>query len=446
MIAHEKFVEFQKAPSTLSWMHDYASTILHPCCRHVKPTMARLSSQTSQCLVIFGMDTYPLRPPVIQKDCRSETTDSINCSITKRSISLLKVFATNLKDDTNALIPLCTTSSHRFEDPSVTHNSFSLFINPLLTMPILVLDRLQELRAVSGKAGFPVKALEQQVVTSEAPPVMVDFFGSVGEIQQHLTDIKQSIEKIGMCRSQMLQATTSKQEAQVRVDTDAAISHANKLITGTKQEIEAVQKLTDELEANQPGSSDLRMRKNILQTIVRRFKEHLIAFQKAQTDLAEETRGRAVRQLQVAIPTASAEEAEKLVREGATASEAITQKLQVSSQIQEDQTAAHMQVVKSLYALQDKMTDVKRLEQSISALHQMFVEMASLVDKQGEILDHIEVAVTNTKNYTKEAEKSLVTARQKQYNNEKMGMYLCCCCAILLAIILLPMWISGKLG
>jgi len=307
---------------------------------------------------------------------------------------------------------------------------------------MILVDRLQELRGLAGRGGTPIKALEQQVVT--AAPVMVDFFGAVGEIQQHLTDIKQNIDKLGGCRAQMLQATTSKQETQAREDTDAAISNVNKLITAAKAEIEAVQKSTEELEA--AGSSDLRMRKNILQTIVRRFKEHLIAFQKSQTDLAEDTRGRAVRQLQVAMPSATADEAEKLVREGATASAAITQKLQVTVLVQEDQTAAHMQVVKNLYALQDKMTDVKRLEQSIAGLHQMFVEMASLVDKQGDILDHIEVSVNNTKNYTKEAEKSLITARQKQYKNEKMGMYLCLCCCILLSVILFPMWISGKLG
>jgi t-SNARE complex subunit (syntaxin) len=186
------------------------------------------------------------------------------------------------------------------------------------------------------------------------------------------------------------------------------------------------------------------MRKNIVLTLVRRFKEHLVAFQKEQTAFAEDARGRAVRQLQVAMPNATAEEAAKLVAEGATAADAISKKMQVTAQV-EDQAAAHMTVIKHLYGLQDRMNDLRKMEQSIAGLHQMFVEMAALVDKQGEMLDHIEVSVTNTKNYTRDAEKALITARQKQHKSEKRTMMLCCCCTILLSVILLPMWISGKL-
>jgi len=63
--------------------------------------------------------------------------------------------------------------------------------------------------------------------------------------------------------------------------------------------------------------------------------------------------------------SATADEAEKLVREGATASAAITQKLQVTVLVQENSTAAHMQIVKNLSALQEEMKDVKRIEHSI---------------------------------------------------------------------------------
>ena len=305
----------------------------------------------------------------------------------------------------------------------------------------LLVDRLSELRSRSGR-----------VITgpssSSAPlnEAMGDFFGTVGEIQSELLVIKQSIDKLESFRGQLIQATTSKQEAAVRLSLDEAISETNKLVLRTKGRIEAVQSATESFEQQNPGSSDVRMRKNIVLTIVRRFKEHLVAFQAAQSSFAEDARGRAVRQLQVAMPSTSTEEANKLVSEGATAADAITKKLQVTAVVQQDQNAAHMTVIKHLYGLQDRMSDLRRLEESIAGLHQMFVEMAALVDKQGEMLDHIEVSVTNTKNYTKDAEKALVNARQKQHNNEKKTLMLCCCCLILLIIVLVPMWISGKIG
>ena len=38
----------------------------------------------------------------------------------------------------------------------------------------------------------------------------------------------------------------------------------------------------------------------------------------------------------------------------------------------------------------DKLQDVLKLERSVEELHQMFVDMANLVEAQGEMLDSIE--------------------------------------------------------
>ena len=327
-------------------------------------------------------------------------------------------------------------------------------------MPTLV-DRLSEMRGRAVAFGVPVGSLEATVGSAAggggggrrnsedaSRKLQADFFAVISELQNKLGLGKKGVDKVDSLRTRLALATTQKQETQVRKELDEAIAETNRQMTDIKSEIEQVQGAIDRLESVEGagGKSETKMKKNMLSTVTRRFRELLVAFQKTQSSLQEEAKEKTVRQLQVAVPSMKQAEAEELVeKNGASAAEAIKSRVSVQAQVVQDETQAHQQVVTALYGLQAKMNDIRKLEQSIANLHQMFVEMGALIDRQGEILDHIEVSVTNTKTYTREAEKALVLARKKQYKAEKKTMCLCCCCAVLLAVILFPMWISGSL-
>lgn len=51
-----------------------------------------------------------------------------------------------------------------------------------------------------------------------------------------------------------------------------------------------------------------------------------------------------------------------------------------------------------LEEVKDTYHDVRRLEASILELHKMFMDLALLVDRQGEMLDQIEYQVKNNEN------------------------------------------------
>ncbi|OEH78737.1 regulator of chromosome condensation repeat-containing protein [Cyclospora cayetanensis] len=50
--------------------------------------------------------------------------------------------------------------------------------------------------------------------------------------------------------------------------------------------------------------------------------------------------------------------------------------------------------------LQFKYRDIRRLEQSVTELHQMFVELSFLVEAQGDMVEHIQYSVAQAKEYT----------------------------------------------
>jgi t-SNARE complex subunit (syntaxin) len=276
----------------------------------------------------------------------------------------------------------------------------------------------------------------RKVKSTSKKAIMAEFFKTFGIVQNNLSNIKRNIDKLDSMRGSVLQATTPQQEQDVRAKVDDIVSDTNKALTATKQQVEQIAERNIQFDMQHPNSSESRMRNNMHQALVRRLREHLTSFQKIQTAFADDVRQKAVRQLQVALPEASLEQAASLVEGGATVADAIQQKMILTQS--QDQNVAHKDIVQKLYGLQDRVSDLKKLEQSVVDLHQMFVEMAALVDRQGEMLDHIEFSVTSTKQNTAAAERALMEARKNQYKSQKKTLMIFCCCAILLVCVMFP--------
>lgn len=96
-----------------------------------------------------------------------------------------------------------------------------------------------------------------------------------------------------------------------------------------------------------------------------------------------------------------------------------------------------------------RVDDMRRVEKSLREIREAFLQIAALVDSQGEMLDCIEFSVVNAKNYSHQANLQLIKARKKQ----RLRSMLWCCCGILvtgavIAIILVVLNATGviKLG
>jgi t-SNARE complex subunit (syntaxin) len=72
------------------------------------------------------------------------------------------------------------------------------------------------------------------------------------------------------------------------------------------------------------------------------------------------------------------------------------------------------------------------LEASVAELHQMFVDFATLTERQGELLDQIEHQVKDAADYIDQGNTELVEAIEIQKSIRKKQ----CCIAIIVLIIL----------
>ena len=78
-----------------------------------------------------------------------------------------------------------------------------------------------------------------------------------------------------------------------------------------------------------------------------------------------------------------------------------------------------------------RQDDMKRVEKSLREIREAFLQIAALVDSQGDMLDCIEFSVVNAKNYSHQANVQLIKARRKQ----RQKSMLWCCCGITLTVL-----------
>lgn len=97
-------------------------------------------------------------------------------------------------------------------------------------------------------------------------------------------------------------------------------------------------------------------------------------------------------------------------------------------------------VLDTIKEIQERHDAVKDMEKNLKELHQVFLDMAVLVQAQGEQLDDIESHVARANSFVRSGAQQLQTARKHQKNTRKWTCY----AIILLLVIILIVILSLK--
>ncbi|KAK7065800.1 Syntaxin-1A, partial [Halocaridina rubra] len=141
------------------------------------------------------------------------------------------------------------------------------------------------------------------------------------------------------------------------------------------------------------ASADLRIKKTQHSTLSRKFVEVMTEYNRTQTDYRERCKGRIQRQLEITGRNTTSDELEEMLEQGNPA--VFTQGIIMETQ----------QAKQTLADIEARHNDIIKLETSIRELHDMFMDMAMLVESQGELMNRIE-------NHVQEAQDYVDTAKQ----------------------------------
>jgi syntaxin 1B/2/3 len=263
-----------------------------------------------------------------------------------------------------------------------------------------------------------------------------EFFGEVQKVKRELTKIKANVRNIRELYDKQL---TSVSQALDNTDEQEASKELEKLIDETNfasqsitNRLKRIAEENKKIPEEERGFASGRIRINMHGTLTKQFMDLMKEYQTLQTDYKNIHRENVERRYMMVKPDATAEEIE-LAMESGTGTEVFAEEILGTRSAKARDALAYVE---------NKHRDIQRLEASIRELHQLFVDMAILVEAQGELIDHIEANLESARDYTRKGVKELHKANEHQKSGRKNMILLIVCVLILFVIIAVVLGIA----
>ncbi|KAB1272146.1 Syntaxin-3 [Camelus dromedarius] len=234
---------------------------------------------------------------------------------------------------------------------------------------------------------------------------MDEFFSEIEETRLNIDKISEHVEEAKKLYSIILSAPIP--EPKTKDDLEQLTTEIKKRANNVRNKLKSMERHIEEDEVR--SSADLRIRKSQHSVLSRKFVEVMTKYNEAQVDFRERSKGRIQRQLEITGKKTTDEELEEMLESG---NPAIFTSGIIDSQISKQ----------ALSEIEGRHKDIVRLESSIKELHDMFMDIAMLVENQGEMIDNIELNVMHTVDHVEKARDETKRALKYQGQARKGAM------------------------
>ncbi|XP_056106239.1 syntaxin 3b isoform X3 [Rhinichthys klamathensis goyatoka] len=270
-------------------------------------------------------------------------------------------------------------------------------------------DRLDQLKATCDHDDEDVE------IAVDNAAFMDEFFGQIEDIRNSIDKIDENVTEVKKLFSVILSAPTSDQKTQD--DLEALTNDIKKMANNARNKLKTIERNLEAEEAERV-SADMRIRKSQHAVLSRKFVDVMTKYNEAQVDFREKSKGRIQRQLEITGKATTDEELEEMLEGGNAA--VFTAGI-VDSGISKQ----------ALSEIEARHKDIVRLESSIKELHDMFVDIAMLVESQGGMIERIENNMDQSVGFVERAVADTKKAAKYQQEARRKKMMIMLCCAIL---------------
>jgi len=246
---------------------------------------------------------------------------------------------------------------------------------------------------------------------------MDEFFDVVEDIREMIDNIQANVEEVKKKHSAILSAPQS--DEKTKQELEDLMADIKKIANKVRTKLKAIEQNIEQEEQANKSSADLRIRKTQHSTLSRKFVEVMTEYNRTQTDYRERCKGRIQRQLEITGRTTTNEELEEMLEQGNSA--VFTQGIIMETQ----------QAKQTLADIEARHADIIKLENSIRELHDMFMDMAMLVESQGEMIDRIEYHVEHAMDYVQTATQDTKKALKYQSKARRKKIIILLCLTVL---------------
>ncbi|XP_076307033.1 syntaxin-like isoform X2 [Tachypleus tridentatus] len=277
---------------------------------------------------------------------------------------------------------------------------------------------------------------------------MEEFFQEVEEIRENVEKIQANVEEVKKKHSSILSAPQT--DEKVKQELEDLMADIKKSANKVRTKLKVMEQNIEQLEQTSMMSADFRIRKTQHSMLSQRFVEVMTDYNKTQTDYRERCKSRIQRQLEITGKVTTNDELEEMLESGNPA--IFTQGIIMETQ----------QAKQTLADIEARHNDIIKLENSIRELHDMFMDMAMLVESQhlqvksrfrllkinketkGEMIDRIEYQVEHAKDYIEAAKQDTKKALVYQSKARRKQIMIMICLVIL--VIILVSTLGGYFG
>ena len=261
------------------------------------------------------------------------------------------------------------------------------------------------------------------------PEHMKQFFDDVEAIKSDIAAVTDATEQITSLKDRAVLATSETEEAKISDTIRTLVEGTNGRAKKCKNLLGLLKEENSNLKKEGKAKpTDLRVRDNLVNTLLRKFIDEMKRYQNAQQQYKTDVKKKVTRQVQMIKPDATDQEVDEIMRsEGGR--EALYQQQILSGGVNDQ--------IKTQYrAVAGKYQDVLTLEASVAELHQMFLDFALLTEQQGELLDQIEYQVRSAADYVEDANVDVYEAIEYQKKIRKKQCWILLIVVVLIIIIL----------
>ncbi|KAJ4731465.1 Syntaxin [Rhynchospora pubera] len=260
---------------------------------------------------------------------------------------------------------------------------------------------------------------------------MDKFFKQVAEIETQIENITTLHRKLEASNEECRLVTKASAMKEIKKQMEKDVEEVTKIAHKAKTSLEQLDRenLTNRQKPGcEKGTGVDRSRTSMTVALKKRLKERMSQFQILRQNIRDEYREVIERRVFTVTGTRPDEETiDQLIETGASEhifSHAI-------------QGYGRGQIVETVSEIQERHDAFLELEKKLQDLQQMFMDMAVLVEAQGDMIDDIEAQVTKSVDHVQKATETLKQAKKKQRNTRK---YMCLTIIILLFVVIFALW------
>jgi len=251
---------------------------------------------------------------------------------------------------------------------------------------------------------------------------MDEFFLDVEDIRTNIDKIQANVEEVKRKHSDILSDPQNGEK--MKQELEDLMSNIKKTANKVRTKLKVIETGIEQEEFVNRASAELRIKKTQQSTLSRKFVEVMTEYNRTQTDYRDRCKSRIQRQLEITGRTTTNEELEDMLEQGNP--NVFTEGIIMD-------TAAAKQTLADIEA---RHADIIKLETSIKELHDMFMDMAMLVESQGEMIDRIEYHVEHAVDYVQTATQDTKKALKYQSKARRMLIVVGSVSAVLIIILI----------